>query len=533
MTKFGTSGLGNRSTLTAITLSGNQLTGGLPVFAANGSLTQLIISGMQINGTLDPLEKVSNLQRLDISQNAINGTVPDWLGERSAGMTEISLFDNSLSCRLPAMGGSTPLNSLRGNLFGCPIDRQTRSRDLNGLSYECGSAALSYALYYVMVTAVAVTVICTYLCHGTYGTEPALAPSGGGGGARRPKALSSFIFHTSIAVAVFWLFGLGAIFATAPSRLTCQYGWRFTAGFLEALPAPGGFWVYGLVIIGGFGAGGILLLFLVIPGLYHDVVQRPKYAKKLKLWWQAQAESWRDGSWRRHRRGRGSVSGSVTSSGSTWSNAVVLTGLGRQVGPRTPSTPPVVQGAAGAAGAELPLPGEGKRPHRRWIVAALAVATAAVTVALGVNVGFVMIEESPDLDPAVKDMVVVIFAVIHELIDTVASPHVLRLLMELLAYHRDGYDQVRNNHCAEPVSGRTLFRWVVAMELFNSLMAPLIAFVFASNGCFGEYFHPPSAVSTNITFDSCSDYFIDYNGDVGQCILNTPNDVQFTYNPQV
>jgi len=155
-----------------------------------------------------------------------------------------------------------------------------------------------------------------------------------------------------------------------------------------------------------------------------------------------------------------------------------------------------------------------------------------VTVALGVNVGFVMIEESPHLDPAVKDMVVVIFAVIHELIDTVASPHVLRLLMELLAYHRDGYDQVRNNHCAEPVSGRTLFRWVVAMELFNSLMAPLIAFVFASNGCFGEYFTPVSAVTTNITFDSCSDYFIDYKGDVGPCILNTPNDVQFTYNPQ-
>ena len=45
-----------------------------------------------------------------------------------------------------------------------------------------------------------------------------------------------------------------------------------------------------------------------------------------------------------------------------------------------------------------------------------------------------------------------------------------------------------------------MFRWVVAMELFNSLMAPLVAFVFASNGCLGEYFYPPAAVTTDISY---------------------------------
>ena len=34
-----------------------------------------------------------------------------------------------------------------------------------------------------------------------------------------------------------------------------RYGWQVTAGFLEALPAAGGFWVYGWVFVGGFGAG--------------------------------------------------------------------------------------------------------------------------------------------------------------------------------------------------------------------------------------------------------------------------------------
>ena len=68
---------------------------------------------------------------------------------------------------------------------------------------------------------------------------------------------------------------------------------------------------------------------------------------------------------------------------------------------------------------------------------------------------------------------------------------------------------------------RTLFRWVVAMELFNSLMAPLVAFVFASNGCLHEYFKPPPAVTTNITYTSCSDYFIDYQYQIGQTCAAT------------
>ena len=82
-----------------------------------------------------------------------------------------------------------------------------------------------------------------------------------------------------------------------------------------------------------------MLLFLVIPGIHHGVVQRPKYAKKMMRWWQARSR-------RRRRHGRGSVSGSVSSTGSagsTWSAAVMLTGLGRAVGARTSSVPEVAE----------------------------------------------------------------------------------------------------------------------------------------------------------------------------------------------
>ena len=137
------------STATAIVLSGNALTGTIPIVTGGINLTRFVAANNQLSGTLGPLQAATKLTELDLSENKLDGVVPSWLAEMSSRMTTIKFQNNLLSCELPptlkiAAGGT--LSVLKGNLYSCPVPASVSRVDPGAGTYKCGSSSMWFAL---------------------------------------------------------------------------------------------------------------------------------------------------------------------------------------------------------------------------------------------------------------------------------------------------------------------------------------------------------------------------------------------------
>ena len=143
--------VGRLPNVTAVELSGNDLTGPIPVFRAGSRLEQFSAANNRLTGTLDPLRNCTRLALLDVASNDIGGTVGPWLANRSRHMALLATADNRLSCALPAatrINATAPgsaLDVLRGNRFGCPVPPGVVRADHDAASYRCGSEEYTVA----------------------------------------------------------------------------------------------------------------------------------------------------------------------------------------------------------------------------------------------------------------------------------------------------------------------------------------------------------------------------------------------------
>lgn len=137
-----------------------------------------------------------------------------------------------------------------------------------------------------------------------------------------------------------------------------------------------------------------------------------------------------------------------------------------------------------------------------WVrfAAAMAWVVLSTVVAVGVSVGFTLVEHSPSLSSTVKWVFVVLFAGVHELLDGWAGPRLVHRVLALLSPPK------------QPAgSTARAFRWVVALELINSTVAPLVGFVVASEQCLAPLlFEPaePDVVSVPTPFCATTTAFL-------------------------
>lgn len=130
---------------------------------------------------------------------------------------------------------------------------------------------------------------------------------------------------------------------------------------------------------------------------------------------------------------------------------------------------------------------------RMAVVVVLCITVFAVLV--GVNAGFVFLEESPDASGAAKDVVVVFFALLHEGLDHIATPLIVSVLVAVAT---------NNNGRGALVWPSAVFATSVAVEMLNSVIAPMIALLGVSDGCFRDkIFASPEPVDTFVNVDYC------------------------------
>ncbi|MEC7456409.1 MAG: hypothetical protein VYE42_00130, partial [Actinomycetota bacterium] len=121
-------------------------------------------------------------------------------------------------------------------------------------------------------------------------------------------------------------------------------------------------------------------------------------------------------------------------------------------------------------------------------VALVYVVVAAVLV--GLNVGFIFLEESPHASGSAKHAAVVFFALLHELVDHIMVPLIVSAMALTTGTH------------TRPTP---VFVAAVVIEVTNSVVAPVIAQLIASEGCFrDQLFSSPTAVSASVTVAFCN-----------------------------
>ena len=120
-------------------------------------------------------------------------------------------------------------------------------------------------------------------------------------------------------------------------------------------------------------------------------------------------------------------------------------------------------------------------------VALVYVVVAAVLV--GLNVGFIFLEESPHASGSAKHAAVVFFALLHELVDHIMVPLIVSAMALTTGTH------------TRPTP---VFVAAVVIEVTNSVISPVIAQLIASEGCFrDQLFSSPTAVSASVTVAFC------------------------------
>lgn len=498
--------LGGLETLTALELSGNALTGPLPNVSNTSMLMAITIRNNQISGSLAPLRNISaTLTHLDISDNKIGGAVPGWLANRSGEMGRLAAKGNHLSCNLPgdtAISDGGALDLLDGNLFGCPVPADVLAADRIGTEYSCGSRkALAPGVLFGVLIAM---MLGLFVWHSASDSDSerstnfnrghtTMGPRDIGWMLLHPSSdaeLSSLLLRCTVAVAVLWLAVLAPLYALMPSELECRYAWR--VALVSLLPATaaannGSGMVHinaymVLALVSATGASGMLVYFVVQPGVQKGCVSI------------------------------GSVGGGIAGT----KKSMLLQEYGDDEGAGTGATTADDDdddGNLSVAFGKL----RGHHGSDSGILAqgfAILLIIALLVFVVGINVGFVILEESSSgkLSPFEKTMLTAGFALIHNVIAHVAGPVVLQKIVVLL-----GLSHVN-----------AVFRAVMLYGLTNAVVAPLIGFLFASSGCYRDkILSSPSAVTTQSQIvDACQ-----VQNRTGGCAVYGNNTVGVAFTP--
>ena len=294
------------------------------------------------------------------------------------------------------------------------------------------------------------------------------------------------------AISGLWVFGLIPAYAWwAVSLLSCEYGWVVTAAFHQGRSAAtSGNWAFILLLVGGIGGGMAVCAFILIPTL------QSLYPSQAGNTGSEDPEAGQEGGGRttlimRPRRGnrdRYSVAYSHRKSARRLRNhAHAAARRAAQLS----STDGGQHGARGRARAQAMSaqnhdddPSSALEDALDWASASL-VAMLWIAMNIGVNIGFVLLEEdSTAIAVQAKRATTVMFGIVHEVFDHLLSPWVTWRIMSLIP---GGHNS--------PTTVHTL---VVAIELVTSVVAPLVAFVFASDGCLLQDIIPATIDATTV-----------------------------------
>lgn len=245
------------------------------------------------------------------------------------------------------------------------------------------------------------------------------------------------------------------VYITAHGLVDCRYGWSATAAFLVPYTdSNGGHWVVGPLIVGAFGFGGVLLPVLVIVG------------RKAGL---------------------------------------VATESGVHVSMNNPYL-------------DVNGPAKDRLGWRQTAFSLFVVTTTLLLLlasTLGINVVFVLLQESSRLNSASKSVLLVVFSIIHDLINHFAGPLAVTTVARVVSIHRSPRVHCSCGCTCSPnalVSPRQasvahpgfVISASVAFALTNSLVAPMLALLLVSTGCFRDkLFGSEPTVSTSVSMATC------------------------------
>jgi Leucine-rich repeat (LRR) protein len=134
-------------------------------------------------------------------------------------------------------------------------------------------------------------------------------------------------------------------------------------------------------------------------------------------------------------------------------------------------------------------------------VIALVATCTLVAILVGINVSFVLLQESSELEGRTKTFVVAAFAVIHDVINLVICPVAVAALAGVLK-------------TSEPMYVLLI---ATSVALCNSLLAPMIGLLLSSDGCFhNKFFGSNPSVSSSVNVPSCIGLGLDSSG---QCVV--------------
>jgi hypothetical protein len=126
----------------------------------------------------------------------------------------------------------------------------------------------------------------------------------------------------------------------------------------------------------------------------------------------------------------------------------------------------------------------------------IAVCAATLAVLVGLNAGFIFLEQSPHVSGPAKDVIVLVFALLHEVVDHVASPLIVSVVVVASASARSRKSGLHSS---------TIFVAAVAVEVANSVLAPVIAQLGFSDGCYRDkLFARPEPIATSVNVQYCT-----------------------------
>lgn len=177
--------------------------------------------------------------------------------------------------------------------------------------------------------------------------------------------------------------------------------------------------------------------------------------------------------------------GSLTGKGS-WIVSTLVVG-GFMLGGALLTVFMVVGRASGLVGAS-----SSKQPSAKLsnaVVNAILVAYTIIvlTVLVGINICFVLSQESPSVPARAKTTLRVVFGVLHDVINLAFQPIAVTTLAKKVG----------------SASPRFVLPATLAFSLTNSLVAPIAGLLLSSQGCFQGVFLPASSVSTSANITRC------------------------------
>lgn len=144
----------NLPELETLHISGNGIRGTLPSnVTISPFLTDLVLSHNEFSGTIPMVFYQHFFANLDLSFNQLKGSISDDIVVQSSGLTKnattnLKLQNNRLSGRIPSAIQTLPyLTVLEGNMFQCQLSgNDLPTNDPQRDSYQCGSDFVNFSL---------------------------------------------------------------------------------------------------------------------------------------------------------------------------------------------------------------------------------------------------------------------------------------------------------------------------------------------------------------------------------------------------